>query len=141
MVDTVESMLASAQYGGLWAFTEVMNGLKNMFSYTSPTPGDSPVTVLKGRTLVIPKTGVIFHDIRLDDPWLTLSKPTQKSVKRHFGPKIFFACGALKGASPWGTCARAGTMHPHPKNFQKSQNPPWMALPVAGAHCPIAISH
>ena len=47
-----------------------------------------------------PKTGVISHDIRLDDPWLTHSKTTQKSVKRHFGPKIFFACGALKGASP-----------------------------------------
>ena len=49
---------------------------------------------------MILKTGVISHNILLDDPWLAHSKTTQNSVKRHFGPKIFFACGALKGASP-----------------------------------------
>ena len=31
VVESVESMLASAQYGGLWAFTEVMNGFKICF--------------------------------------------------------------------------------------------------------------
>ena len=56
---------------------------------------------------MIPKTGSISHNIRLDDPWLTHSKTTQKSVKRHFGLKIFFACGALKGASPRGPCLTA----------------------------------
>ena len=43
-------------------------------------------------------------NIRLDDPWLTLSNTTQNSVELHFSLKFFFACGTLTGASPSGTC-------------------------------------
>jgi hypothetical protein len=35
--------------------------------------------------------------------WPNPLKITQKSSKTPFWPKIFLACGALKGASPYGT--------------------------------------
>jgi hypothetical protein len=43
---------------------------------------------------------------RPDDHHSSSSNPlkiTQKSSKTPFWPNIFFACGALKGASPYGT--------------------------------------
>ena len=58
--------------------------------------------------------GSTAHNIGLDDH----GSPTQKSlkiaVKRCFGPKIFFACGALKGASPRGPCLTAQNRLPWP---------------------------
>ena len=65
-------------------------------------------------------TGSSSHNIGLDDPWVHRSKTTQNSVKRHFGLKIFFACGALKGLRlrDCGTQPRIGypNRHHHPRH-------------------------
>ena len=55
-------------------------------------------------------------------------KTTQKSVKRHFGPKLFIACGALKGASPRGPCLTAQNRLPwaspsYPSPLTPRRNP------------------
>ena len=85
-----------------------------------------------------PKNGGQFpHDIRLDDPWLTHSKTTQKSVKWHLDPKIFFACGALKGASPLGPRHTAQNRLPAPSPSSPSaptgESPPQDTLAACAA--------
>ena len=75
--------------------------------------------------LGVPSTGSTSHNIGLDDPWITHSKTTQKSVKRHFGLNFFFACGALKGASPRGQ-PRIGYpgRHHHPRQSGSGSEKP-----------------
>jgi hypothetical protein len=64
------------------------------------------------------------------------SKITQKSSKTALGPKIFLACGALKGASPRGPCLTAQNRLPwaspsYPSPPTTRRNPG----PAAGRVC------
>ena len=91
---------------------------------------------------------------RLDEHLSSSSKPLknhQKSSKTASGPKIFFACGALEGASPRGPCLTAQNRlpwaspsypspptprrHPGGERAHEWRRPAWSAV-KEGRHTP-----
>ena len=73
-----------------------------------------------------------LHFIGLDDPSPSTQKRTGHSVKRHFGPNIFFACVAPEGASSRRTCHTAQNRLPRGRHHHTPQCRMGVETPGAG---------
>jgi len=78
-------------------------------------------------------TGSICYDQGLDEHIAPTQKALKNQEKRPFWPKIFFACGALKRASP---LAQAYRQTPHPITIIHAWCRPPVDVPGTCTHQP-----
>ena len=116
-VGSIESMSASGEMRGSRVITGLISGLKYPYLhpfYTCLNPCNVGVRYPVHRDPQIRAHRSIPHDNGLGDHGSTTENSTQNFSKWPFMAKIFFACGAPKGASPMGPCLTAQDRLPHP---------------------------